>query len=65
MAYYFRKIIDTKQNYNIYNKKLFAIILILQQQRIYTKKTTNIKIFINYKNLIYFMTTKVLNKKQT
>jgi hypothetical protein len=51
-----------KLNYNIYNKELLAIIIILKDWRTFLQKT--IKPFIiktDYKNLIKFLTTKKLN----
>ena len=64
MAYCSRKISLAEQNYDIYNKKLLAIIAILKQQRIYAEGTPLLKILTDYKNLLYFIITKVLNKKQ-
>ena len=49
-------------NYNIYNKELLGIVVILKEWRAFLQKI--IKLFIvktNYKNLIGFLTIKKLN----
>ena len=56
------KLILAKLNYNIYNKELLAIIIILKEQRAFLQKI--IKLFIiktDYKNLMGFLTIKKLN----
>jgi hypothetical protein len=61
-VYYSRKITPLKLNYDIYNKKLLAIITVLKKWRVFLQGT--IKPFIiktDYKNLIGFLTTKELN----
>ena len=42
IAYYFRKFITTKLNYNIYNKELLAIIDTIEQFRLYLEKSKNL-----------------------
>ena len=59
-----RKMISVELNYNIYNKKLFIIVVVFQMWRVYMKKVSKITIFIDYKNLINFYTTKKLNRRQ-
>ena len=52
-------------NYNIYNKELLVIIIVLKKKRAFLQKI--IKLFIiktDYKNLIEFLTTKKLNQRQ-
>ena len=49
-------------NYDIYNKKLFAIVAVFQIWRIYVEEVSEIIVFIDYKNLINFCTTKKLNR---
>jgi hypothetical protein len=50
-----------KYNYGIYNKKMLAIVRSLDQWRPELQDTTKkIQIFINYKVLKYFITTKQL-----
>ena len=56
-----RKIILAELNYDIYNKELFMIVVVFQTWRVYVKKASEIIVFIDYKNLINFCTTKELN----
>ena len=52
-------------NYNIYNKELLAIVIVLKEWRAFLQRI--IKPFIikiDYKNLIKFLTTKELNRRQ-
>ena len=56
--------LKTKQNYNIHNKKLFAIIKTCKQQQQYCKKVLKFDIYINHKNLQHFTTTKIFNQRQ-
>ena len=51
-------------NYNIYNKKLLGIVIVLKEWRAFLQETTKPFIIkINYKNLTGFLTTKELNKR--
>ena len=62
VAYYSRKMIPPKLNYNIYDKELLIIVTALKKQRVFLQGI--IKPFIiktNYKNLTGFLTTKELN----
>ena len=60
-----QKILLTKCNYEIYNKKLLIIVKIFEKWR---SKYANIflnnliKVFFDYKNLEYFITIKQLNR---
>jgi hypothetical protein len=50
-------------NYEIYNKKLLAIIRYLKHWRLKLESTDIlIKVFINYRNLKYFITIKELSR---
>jgi hypothetical protein len=63
-AFYLRKMLLAELNYDIYDKKFLAIVTAFQKWRIYLKRFKyQIKVLINYKNLTYFITTKVLNRK--
>ena len=64
VTYYFRKLLLAKQNYDIHNKKLLAIIAALKAWRVYTKEASELTILTNHKNLLHFITTKKLNKRQ-
>ena len=60
----FKKIFLTKCNYEIYNKKLLTIVKIFKKYCLnYLSILINflIKIFIDYKNLKYFIIFKQLN----
>ena len=49
-------------NYNIYNKKLLDIVIVLKEWKAFLYNTTKLfRVVINYKNLIEFLTTKKLN----
>ena len=48
----------TELNYDIYNKKLLAIVAVFQIWRIYMKEVLKITIFTDYKNLIIFVQQK-------
>ena len=65
VAYHSRKLSDTEQNYNIHNKELMAVVTAFQQWRVYAKGATDIEVLTDHKNLIYFTTTKILNRRQT
>jgi hypothetical protein len=59
-----KKMSPAKLNYNIYDKKLLAIVIAFQKWRIYLKRFKyQIKVLTNYKNLTYFITIKALNRK--
>ena len=65
IAFYNRKLTDVKLNYKIYDKKLLTIINSFKQWRVYLKESRHqIQVYTDYKNLLYFMITKVLNWKQ-
>jgi hypothetical protein len=54
-----------KLNYNIYNKKLLAIITVLKKWRVFLQGIMELFIIkMDYKNLIGFLTTKKLNQRQ-
>ena len=54
-----------EQNYNIYDKELLAIIVLLRYQRMYYEGAPQLTILSDYKNLTYFTTTKELTKRQS
>ena len=54
---------DAEQNYDIHDKELLAIVIAFQQWRIYAEGVTDIEVFTDHKNLIYFKIIKVLNKR--
>jgi len=64
MAYYSRKLSPTKQNYDIHDKELLAIVAALESWRVYIEGALGLTILIDHKNLLHFTTTKELNKRQ-
>ncbi|EED18391.1 retrotransposon polyprotein, putative [Talaromyces stipitatus ATCC 10500] len=65
VAYYSRKLIDAELNYEIHDKELLAIVSALRHWRVYLEGATfPIRIIMDYKNLTYFTTTKVLTRRQ-
>ena len=49
-------------NYNIYNKKLLGIVIVLKEQKAFLYNTTKLfKVITDYKNLTEFLTIKELN----
>ena len=65
VAYYSRKITPLELNYDIYNKELLGIVIVLKKQRAFLQGIE--KLFIvktDYKNLMGFLITKELNYRQ-
>ena len=65
ITYFSRKFSSAKQNYDIHDKKLLAIVVFLKQWKVYAKETSKFTIFMNHKNLVHFIITKQFNKRQT
>ncbi len=64
IAFHSRKLTEAELNYEIHNKKLFAIINSFKQWRVYLKESRHqIQVYTNHKNLLYFTITKVLNQR--
>ena len=62
VVYYSRKLTLLELNYNIYNKKLLAVIAVLKEWRVFLQGIINPFIIkIDYKNLTGFLTIKKLN----
>lgn len=56
--------IPAELNYEIYNKKLLAIVVAFSEWRVYLERSKySIEVYIDYKNLLYFTITKVLNRR--
>ena len=67
MAYILKKMSPQEYNYEIYDKELLAIIWAFEEW--YSKLTGTpvgdpVRALMNYKNLKYFMTIKLLNRRQ-
>jgi transposase InsO family protein len=65
IAFFSRKMTPAELNYDIHDKELLAIVVAIQQWRIYVEGATKTTIFTDHKNLLTFTTTKVLNRRQT
>ena len=66
MAFFSEKHLPAEENYKIYDQKLCAIVKSLEQWRPECEGSAHpIKILTDHKNLEYFMTSKLLNRRQT
>jgi hypothetical protein len=66
VAFFSKKLSGPALNYPVYDKELMAIIEAFREWRPYLSGTTyEVQVFIDYKNLRYFTTTKELNGRQT
>ena len=64
IIYYSQKITPLELNYNIYNKELLVIIVVLKEQRVFLQGIIELFIIkIDYKNLIGFLIIKELNRR--
>ncbi len=65
MTFYSKNLLLTKCNYEIYDKELLAIVRCLKKWQLDLKIISIfIKMFTNYKNLEYFITSKKLTCRQ-
>ncbi len=64
MTYLSRKLSLAKQNYDVHDKELLAIVVSLESWRVYTKGSLELTILTNHKNLVHFTTIKQLNRRQ-
>jgi hypothetical protein len=64
VAYYSRKLSPAEQNYDIHDKELLAIVAALEAWRVYIEGAPGLTILTNHKNLLHFITTKELNRRQ-
>ena len=65
VAFLSRKFTSAELNYQIHDKELMAIVAICQEWRHYIEGSIFlITIYTDHKNLIYFTTTKELNRRQ-
>ena len=64
VIYYSQKIILLELNYNIYNKELLVIIIVLKEQRVFLQGIAELFIIkMDYKNLTRFLIIKELNQR--
>ena len=65
VAFYSRKLTAAELNYEIHDKELLAIVECLREWRSYLEGPKyRVKVYSDYKNLLYFTTTKALNRRQ-
>ena len=65
VAFFSRALITAELNYEIYDKELLAIVMALREWDVYLEGSKyEVDVFSDHKNLIYFTTTKVLNRRQ-
>ena len=65
IAFYSRKFTPPELNYEIHDKELLAIVEAFQQYRVYLEGSEHpILVYTDHKNLLYFTTTKTLNRRQ-
>lgn len=65
VAFYSRKLSPAEMNYEIHDKELLAIVECLKTWRVYLEGAKHqVQIYTDHKNLLYFTTTKVLNRRQ-
>jgi hypothetical protein len=59
VAFFSCKMSLVELNYDIYDKELLAIVEAFKEWRVYLKGVTLlVKVLMNHKNLLYFITTK-------
>lgn len=64
VVYLFRKLSSAEQNYDVHDKKLLVIIIVLESWRMYAEEASKLTIYTDHKNLLHFTTTKQLNRRQ-
>jgi len=65
VAFYSKPLSSVEQNYEIYDKKMLAIICALEEWRHFLEGVTHlVEIWTDHKNLEYFITAKKLNRHQ-
>ncbi len=65
IAFHSRKLTEAELNYEIHNKKLLIIVNSFKQWKVYLEESRyQIQVYTDYKNLLYFTITKVLNRRQ-
>ena len=65
MAFLLKFLNETERNYEIYNKEMLAVIKELENWRHLIEGTKfKFKVWIDYKNLEYFMKAQNLNRRQ-
>ena len=64
MAYFSRKLTPLELNYDVYDKELLTIVVCLETWRPYLEGAKYlVQIYLDHKNLIYWTSTKQLNRR--
>jgi hypothetical protein len=64
IAYHSQKMDKAEINYKIYDKEMLVIVSAFKQWRHYLESAVqSISVFTDHKNLVYFTTTKILNRR--
>ncbi len=65
VAFYSHKLTSAEINYQVYDKELLAIITAFEQWRPYFAGAQHrVPVLTDHKNLLYFTTTRTLNRRQ-
>jgi hypothetical protein len=65
IAYYSRKMTGPELNYDIHDKELLAVVEAFKEWRVYLEGTKYpVQVYTDHKNLLYWTTTKQLNRRQ-
>lgn len=65
VAFYSRKMTSAELNYEIHDKELLAIVKAFEEWKVYLEGPKHqVQVYTDHKNLIYFTTTKELNRRQ-
>ena len=65
VAYMSKKLSEAELNYDVYDKEMLAIVTAMQQWRVYLEGSKyTVQVWTDHKNLIYFTTSKILNRRQ-
>ena len=65
VAFYSKSLSAVKQNYDIYNKEMLAVIQAMEKWRYFLEGTKHpLEIWMDHKNLEYFWTAQKLNQRQ-
>jgi hypothetical protein len=64
IAFHLRKMIPAETNYDIHDKELLAVVIALQEWRVYLEGSKYpVKVFTDHKNLTWFTIIKILNRQ--
>ena len=64
IAFYSRQMVPAETNYKIYNGELLAIFAAFQEWRHFLQSEHTTIEYCDHRNLVYFMTTRKLNRRQ-